>query len=198
MAEVDAAITWSFEKLTAIASGLPYENLGIQDALRYQYYETSDQNYVVFNALEDKFWSRFCIEVGRQDLYELGNAHPSTDPAGHKKLREELTEIFKTRTRTEWTEFFIKTNIAGAPAFLGADLFDDPHVKARKLVYDQPTDQGTLRMLRTPIKSQMDGPPPSIAPEVGEHTDAVLQAILGCDQAELDKLHVAGVIAAKK
>jgi crotonobetainyl-CoA:carnitine CoA-transferase CaiB-like acyl-CoA transferase len=200
VAEVDAAITWGFERVTSMASGIRYDDVGIHDSLTYQYYETSDGNYVVFNALEDKFWRRFCTEIGRDDLYDLGHAHPSTDPAGHEKLRIELTEIFKSRTRSEWTRFFIDTNIAGAPAFLDADLLDDPHVKARNLVYEQPSSvlDTTLRMMRTPIKTEQDGPPPTVAPEVGQHTDAVLGSLLGYDHAELDRLRADGVIASEK
>ena len=37
-----------------------------------------------------------------------------------------------------------------------------------------------------------------MAPEVGEHTDGVIKAMLGYDQAELDRLHAGGVIASEK
>ena len=58
------------------------------------------------------------------------------DPQADERLRSELTAIFKGRTRREWTEFFITTDIAGAPAFESSDLLDDEHVKARAMVYE--------------------------------------------------------------
>jgi crotonobetainyl-CoA:carnitine CoA-transferase CaiB-like acyl-CoA transferase len=195
VAEVDAAIIWNFRKVTAMASNLPYDDLGMRDQPRYQYYDTSDGNYVIFTALEDKVWRRFCNVIGRDDLYELGNVNPSDDPATTEKVRRELTDIFRARTRTEWTQFFIDTKIAGAPAFLGADLLDDPHVKARNLVYEQSESTGVPRMLRTCIKTKPDdGPPPSAAPAVGEHTDDILRTVLRCDDAEVKRLHADGVI----
>ena len=55
VSQVDAAIAWNFQKLTALANGLFGYSEGAHASLRYQYYETSDGHYVVFNALEDKF-----------------------------------------------------------------------------------------------------------------------------------------------
>ena len=72
VSQVDAAIAWNFQKLTALANDLFGYSDGAHASLRYQYYETSDGNYVVFNALEDKFWQRFCEAVDRRDLYEPG------------------------------------------------------------------------------------------------------------------------------
>ena len=53
-------------------------------------------------------------------------------------------------------------------------------------------------MMRTPIKTEEDGPPPTVAPEVGQDTDAVLESMLGYDRAKLDRLHDGGVIASEK
>ncbi|OBG34109.1 hypothetical protein [Mycobacterium sp. E3198] len=51
------------------------------------------------------------------------------------------------REGKRWTAFFIATDIAGAPAFLGADLFDDDHAKARRLVYEQAQPNGASQRL---------------------------------------------------
>jgi len=72
VAQVDAAINWNFQHLTALANGQPAFGEGIRASLRHQYYRTRDGNYVVFNALEDKFWLRFCKSLDRMDLYERG------------------------------------------------------------------------------------------------------------------------------
>lgn len=157
VAQVDAAINWNFQHLTALANDQPSYGEGIRASLRYQYYRTRDDNYVVFNALEDKFWLRFCESLDRMDLYEPGRQRPGEDPESEARLREKLTSIFQSRTREEWTDFFIATNIAGAPAFLGADLFDDDHVRARRLVYEQAQPDGTSqRLIGTCIKTKPD------------------------------------------
>ena len=71
----------------------------------------------MFNALEDKFWLRFCESLDRMDLYEPGRQKPGEDLDAEARLREDLTAIFKSRTRREWTDFFIATDIAGAQHF---------------------------------------------------------------------------------
>jgi len=196
VAQVDAAINWNFQHLTALANGQPAYGEGIRASLRYQYYRTSDGNYVVFNALEDKFWQRFCESLDRMDLYEPGHQKPGEDLEAEARLREELTAIFKERTRKEWTDFFIAADIAGAPAFLGADLFDDDHAKARRLVYEQAQPDGTSqRMMGTCIKTKPDeGFAPPAAPHVGQHTEELLGALAGYDAAGIERLRSSGAI----
>lgn len=83
---------------------------------------------------------------------EGGHSHVLIDGP---RLRGELTAIFKERTRKEWADFFIASDIAGAPAFLGADLFDDDHAKVRRLVYDEAQSDGTSqRLMGTCIKTK--------------------------------------------
>jgi crotonobetainyl-CoA:carnitine CoA-transferase CaiB-like acyl-CoA transferase len=190
VAQVDAAINWNFQHLTALANGRPSYGEGIRASLRYQYYRTLDRNYVVFNALEDKFWRRFCEALERMDLYEPGRGRPGEDVEVEARLREELTAIFEGRTRKEWTDFFIATDIAGAPAFLGADLFDDDHAKDRRLTYEQTQPNGTSqRMMATCIKTKPDErfSPPG-APHVGEHTEELLTTLAGYDADGIARL----------
>lgn len=196
VAQVDAAINWNFQHLTALANGQPGYGEGIRASLRYQYYETGDGNYVVFNALEDKFWRRFCESLDRMDLYEPGRRKPGEDLEAEARLREELTTIFKSRTRREWTDFFIATDIAGAPAFLGADLFEDDHMKARRLVYEQAQPEGTSqRFIGTCIKTKPDEDfAPPAAPHVGQHTEELLAALAGYEPAGIARLRAIGAI----
>lgn len=196
ISQVDAAIAWNFQKLTAHANGLFGYSDGMQASLRYQYYETSDGNYVVFNALEDKFWHRFCEAVDRMDLYELGHARLGDDLQADEDLRSALAAIFKSRSRREWTDFFIATDIAGAPAFDSNDLLADDHVKARGMVYEPPAvDRPPMRLIATPIKTKPDHHfAAELPPAVGAHTDEVLTTLAGCDAAELAQLHRDGII----
>ncbi|KKC05070.1 formyl-CoA transferase [Mycobacterium nebraskense] len=196
VSQVDAAIAWNFQRLTAHANGLFGYSDGVHASLRYQYYETGDGNYVVFNALEDKFWRRFCEAVDRMDLYELGRARLGDDPHADEHLRSELTAIFKSRSRREWTDFFIATDIAGAPAFESSDLLDDEHVAARHMVYEPPAaNRPPLRLIASPIKTKPDHPfAAALPPTVGAHTDEVLTTLAGCDETELAELHRDGVI----
>jgi len=196
VAQVDAAINWNFQNLTALANGQQSYGAGVQASLRYQYYESSDGNYVVFNALEDKFWVRFCEATDRMDLLEPGRVHPGQDGEAEDYVRRELTAIFKSRTRSQWIEFFIATNIAGAPAYQGADLFEDAHAKARQLTYEESQPNGsTKRLIGTCIKTDGEREfAPSPAPAVGEHTEEVLTTLAGYDAGDVDRFRSIGAI----
>jgi crotonobetainyl-CoA:carnitine CoA-transferase CaiB-like acyl-CoA transferase len=175
VAEVDAAIVWRANVVDALANGVVAPNMA--ERLRYQFYATSDDQYVMFMALEEKFWRNFCEGAGRPDLLE----HPGADQTGSsddiEQLRRELTVIFRSRTRADWVAFFIEYDVAGAPVYLGLDILDDPHVAAHNLVFDQQQADGSaLRLLGTPIRMAGSTFEPTPAPAAGEHTQEILDA----------------------
>src|SRR6266851_9090779 len=126
----------------------------MSERVRYQFYRTKDDEFVLFMALEDKFWQNFCKAVNRMDLSQFEEA--ATDQ--REQVRTALTGIFKTRTRAEWTQFFIDNNVAGAPCYRGAEVLEDPHVRAQGIVYEQIQPDGSaLRLIGSPIRLPYDG-----------------------------------------
>ena len=55
---------WNEQRLTDRRGLRPPSSPAFSSA-RYQYYETSDQRFVLFCAIETKFWARFCEAVDR-------------------------------------------------------------------------------------------------------------------------------------
>jgi formyl-CoA transferase len=77
------------------------------------------------------------------------------------------------------------------------DVIDDPHVAARDMLVAVPRTDGEPPYLMpgNPVKlSKVSEGPETRVPWVGEHTDEVLRAELGLDDAELARLRGAGVI----
>ena len=74
---------------------------GMQGGVRYQIYESAD-GHILFMASEREFWKNFCEGIGRPELFE---AHPGSQYADHARgdtaLRDELADIFKTRTTAD-------------------------------------------------------------------------------------------------
>jgi len=106
------------------------------------------------------------------------------------------TLVWGSGFRRDWTDFFIATDIAGAPAFLGADLFDDDHARARRLIYEQAQPDGTSqRLIGTCIKSKPDERfAPPAAPHVGQHTEELLTVLADYDAAGMERLRSSGAI----
>lgn len=176
VAQVDAAVVWRSNVLDSMANGIKAADT--EARLRYQFYATGDDAYILFMALEDKFWRNFCDAIGRSELFDHPGARPTTaTPEQIEELREELMNIFRSRTRKEWVDIFVAHDIAGSPVYLGVDVLDDEHVTAHNLAIEQPQPDGsTLRLMGTPIRIRGETFEPPAAPAAGEHTEAVLSA----------------------
>ena len=82
------------------------------------------------------------------------------------------------------------------PVMSVPDVFRDPQVQHREMVVEVPHgEHGDVRMLGFPVKVKPDSceirrP----APELGEHSDAVLRT-LGYSDDRIAELHARGVLA---
>lgn len=190
---------------------LQYLNTGIalgsntgafKDGVRYNYYRTKDDKYVVLQPFEYKFWVNFCRAVGRPDLIERGGDAEGANPndlvlaSGDEALRAEIAGVVRQKTKREWVDFFIRENIPGGPMNTMVEMLDDPHFIARDNVYDhyQP-EVGMVKMPTTPIKVGGAAFGVGPAPAPGQHSDEVLQSILGYDETQLRQLREQKVIS---
>jgi crotonobetainyl-CoA:carnitine CoA-transferase CaiB-like acyl-CoA transferase len=153
---------------------------------RYQYYATKDDKAVFFASPWDHFWTRFCEAVGRPDLV---GSERDQEPE-----RVEVAKIMRTKTRAEWVQFGLEQELSLAPVYSPEEVLDDPHSQARDLVAetDHPR-RGKLRMFGTPIKVKGQQFEVRAAPELGQHTDAVLRD-LGIAEDRIRELRARSVI----
>jgi crotonobetainyl-CoA:carnitine CoA-transferase CaiB-like acyl-CoA transferase len=153
---------------------------------RYQYYATKDDKAVFFASPWDHFWATFCEAVGRPDLID---SEPDQEPE-----RQEVAKIMRTKTRAEWVEFALAQQLSIAPVYSPAEALDDPHFQARDLLAEcEHPQRGTLKMFGTPTKVRGQKFGVRAAPELGQHTDAVLRDF-GVDEARIRELRAGGVI----
>ena len=138
----------------------------------YNVYRTADGGYVTLGGSEPKFVENLLTALGRPDLIDLATR-------GHGSHQEPvkafLTEVFATRTRDKWTEWFATRDVCYAPVYDLKEAYQDPQVRARKMVLDDPEAGGRLG---TPIKFAAEpGRESGRAPGLGEHTDEILRSI---------------------
>ncbi|MEX1008997.1 MAG: CaiB/BaiF CoA-transferase family protein [Acidimicrobiia bacterium] len=162
---------------------------------KYQHYETSDGKFVLFCAIEPKFWDHWCRAVGREDLLTSHRDDLVVDfGGGEDDLRREIQRVFHTRTQAEWMQVAVDADIAMGPALRFDEIQDDPHLAARdQLVVEHHPLFGEVITLGNPIV--VPGKTFSVrsAPALGQHTDEVL-AELGYSEPERDALHGAGAV----
>ena len=194
--------TWkSYERPLAEVYGNKADNYerrapgtaGMREGVRYQVYAVAD-GHVLFMASEQAFWKNFCEGIGRPDLFEKWPGSKFADHAkGNKELQAILTEIFKGRTAAEWIAFGNEHNTPIGPVNTPETIADDPQFKFRLPWI--PKERLDADMLPYPVKlADGDLPPPTRAPDVGEHTDEVLSTVLGYPAQRIAALRQAGVV----
>ncbi len=135
----------------------------------YRVYMARDGLPVALGAIEEKFWSNFCTVVGRTDLIEN-----YFDPARQRYLAAELTEIFATRTATEWDTLLSTADCCFTLVLPPGEVADDPQFKARRMLGRFDDEHGTPWM-RSPLR--ISGSTPEITnaiPGYGQHTREIL------------------------
>jgi len=165
---------------------------GMSEGVRYQIYESSD-GHILFMASEREFWENFCRGVDRLDLFEKWPGEKFADHARNNlELRAELRDIFHTRTSAEWIEWSNEVNTPIAPVNTPQTIADDPQFQHRFPWISQ--DRLGADQLPTPLQVlDAEQPIPERAPTVGQHTESVLNDILGYDAKRIGELRAAGV-----
>ena len=113
------------------------------------------------------------------------------------EIRAALRAWAGDRTTIQAADDLAAAGIAAAPVFEAADVIDDPHVAARHMMVEIPRPDADTPVLTpgNPVKmSAVSEGPDTRPPWLGEHTDEVLAAELGLDEAALAGLRADGVI----
>ena len=150
-------------------------------SVKYCYYKTKDDKFMLIQAIEQKFWEHFCDVVDRPDLKARGDWSKGLMDSGNRDLalKAELIELFRAKTQAEWTEIFIRDNIAGAPYYGMNEVEDSELFRDRAMVVEQEHPvAGEFKMVGNAVN--VLGDPFTIdrpAPTQGEQTEEVLAEI---------------------
>lgn len=90
----------------------------------YNIYETSDGEFMSLGALEPIFWRAFCV---RAECAELMDSQFDTNASA------QVAEVFRRRTRAEWTEFSQRVDCCMEPLLDVSEAMAHPQVVARNL-----------------------------------------------------------------
>ncbi len=93
----------------------------------YDTYETKDEKYISIGSIEPQFYA-LLIEKAQLDPQRFA---PQMDRSQWDELKQELTRVFKTKTREEWCELMEGTDVCFAPVLSYAEAPDHPHNRSR-------------------------------------------------------------------
>jgi succinate---hydroxymethylglutarate CoA-transferase len=158
-----------------------------------QLYRTRN-GWIYLMCNKEKFWPALCEKLGRPDWSE--------DPrfcrfAARLMHRELLTEMIdgelQQRTTAEWLTLFAGT-VPAAPINDLAQALENPFVTEHGRLQSIPySEKGTYRMVAPPVRCADEEAPARPAPELGEHTEALLRE-MGYDGARIQALRDAKVV----
>ncbi|WP_420467598.1 CaiB/BaiF CoA transferase family protein [Panacagrimonas sp.] len=93
----------------------------------YRCYPTSDGQWMAVGAIEPQFRRLFLEGLGVGDQHDQIVRRDDQDP----ELHREITAIFQSRTRDEWTRVFDGTDACVSPVLAMDEVGSHPHNQAR-------------------------------------------------------------------
>jgi len=153
---------------------------------------------IVIACLTNSFWANICGALGMDDWIE----DPRFDTLVKRRdLRETVNErirgVTTRKTVNELVELLTQHQVPHAPILGIQEALSQPQAVAREMVVE--TDHqllGKIPIVNRPIKFPADSQPvPAAPPVLGQHTDEILQGILGLTAEQIAQLRASKVVA---
>jgi crotonobetainyl-CoA:carnitine CoA-transferase CaiB-like acyl-CoA transferase len=158
-------------------------------------FKTSD-GHINIATTGQAIWERFCKAAGGEAL--LANPDYKTGPLRSKNrdtLNVEIDKLIAARSSAEWVDIFNKAGVPCGPIYSIDQVFSDPQVQ--HLGMSQPVtkpDGSPMHLVSQPV--ELSRTPSTLTvrpPEVGEHTEEVLQEF-GLSAQDITTLRQSGAI----
>jgi crotonobetainyl-CoA:carnitine CoA-transferase CaiB-like acyl-CoA transferase len=184
----------SYQKLGIVTqrSGARMENSAPNNL-----YPSADGQYVHVTAIADSVFKRLLEVMGRTDL--AGDAR-FTSATARSQHMDALDDIIAAWSRTlPARDAEARLNAAGVPAsrvFTVADVFEDPHFKARGMLTEVADAELGSVTLASPVPKLSDTPGRirHAGPALGHDTASVLRDWAALDEASITQLARDGVV----
>ncbi len=178
-----ALFDWGIGK--PIAPGIPPISWA---SVNYNVYETRDGQFLAMGALEENFWRAFCEALGKPEWLNLNKDGEAMRDEG---FIEKVRELFLTKSRDEWLEFFKEHDICLSPVYTFEEVARDPHVAERDVFRWKPLPDGRrFPYVRFPVHAIENSPWHQKAPFPGQHN----HEILDLTETEMETLKREGVV----
>jgi crotonobetainyl-CoA:carnitine CoA-transferase CaiB-like acyl-CoA transferase len=158
-------------------------------------YTTSDKRMIMLNMLQgDRYWEQFCRALEREDL--IADPRYATFDAradNRNELGKLIRETFASRTKDAWAVRLAEHDCVWTAVQTPLAAANDVQTEANGYLPQNPT-RPEGRVVASPVQYN-NGivEPKSGAPELGQHTEEVLQE-LGVSWEEISELKEKGAI----
>ena len=154
----------------------------------YGTFETSDGKHISIGSIEPQFYTLLLEKTGLQDDPRF---QKQMDRALWPELKAELETVFLRKTRDEWDQIMLGTDICYAPVLDLTEAAAHPHNRERQTFVES---AGITQAAPAPrfSRTEPELPPAPVAP--GAQTDEILKDA-GLDENSIAALRSAGAIA---
>ena len=157
----------------------------------YQAFPTADGD-IVLTIGNDRQWAAFCRLAGREEWITDARFESNAARVEHRQtLIPLLRQTTVMRSTDDWVRALEAAGVPGGPINDLARVFADPQIRHRRMR----TEIDGIPQLANPL--HLSATPPAYRhapPAVGEHTENVLQRVLGLDEARIETLRREGAI----
>ncbi len=185
--------------LTALLGGfvVPRHQRTMEYPLR-NYYKCADDRWLIMTLPPfDRYWPILCQAVEHPELEKDAKFDTFDKRLNNSaQLVVVLDQIFAMRPRDEWLKILAQYDLPHAPVHRLTELKDDPQIMENDYIVDfEHPRLGKIKIPGYPVQfSESWAGTTNCAPELGEHTEAVLAEIGGYSQQEITELSAEGVI----
>ncbi len=164
----------------------------------YQVFQTSD-SFFVLAVGNNKQFKKFCEFAGVPKLGDDTRFRTNKDRVQNRDaLVELINDLTKKFSTSYWLEELEKLQVPCGPVNTIRDVFDDSQIQHRGMEISMShhlSGNGKVSLIGSPVK--MSETPVSYRcapPTLGQHTDEILEEILGMDESEREVLAMKKVI----
>ncbi len=161
----------------------------------YNTYQCADGKFVALGSLEPKFWNRFCTAVSKPEWAK----NFLKEGEELQKLKEEVRQLFVTKTQQQWLEFMKNEDVCLTPINELSELEKDRYLIERQMFLENEHPAvGKYKTINQPLKfkqAKFDSNNWS-APALGHDSASVLKEINYTDDRIL-ALKQSGVVKLK-
>jgi crotonobetainyl-CoA:carnitine CoA-transferase CaiB-like acyl-CoA transferase len=156
----------------------------------YQSFDTSDFP-ITLGLGNDNLWQKFWTAIGRPEVAATPGMKTNAERRNRRpEIVAMIAEILREKPRSHWLALLREARIPAGPINSIDHLVADEALLERGMFYrTKAAHGGMVPQVGTGIV--IDGQsnsPRSMPPALGEHTEAVLQGLLGIKEDELRKL----------
>lgn len=198
---LDTQVAWLANEATNyLLSGQVPRRQGTEhpNIVPYQTFASAD-GYVILAVGNDSQFQKWCAFAGAPELAADPRFATNSLRVRHRReLYALMPGHMRAKTTREWVEGLAGLGVPCGPVNALDQVFADPQVQARGMRLDLPHSSaasGSVPLVANPLK--MSVTPPEYRhspPTLGQHTDEVLEELLGLAEAERGELRAAGAI----